>query len=73
MSDVNRLYVSRKKKGRGLISTENEAIGGLEVYNGSSDERLIKTAKGDKIKRLEATSITELKWQIFTRAVFKAD
>ena len=73
MSDVNRLYVSRKKKGRGLISTENEAIGGLEVYNGSSDERLIKTAKGDKIKRLEATSITELIWQIFTRAVFKAD
>ena len=73
MSDVNRVCVSRKKKGRGLISTENDAIGGLEVYNRSSDERLIKTAKGDKIKRLEATSITELIWQIFTRAVFKAD
>ena len=32
------------------------------MYNSSSDERQIKTARGDKIKRLEATSITELIW-----------
>ena len=46
MSDVNRVCVSRKKKGRGLISTENEAIGGLEVYNRSSHEKTDKDSQG---------------------------
>ena len=58
-SDVDRLYITRKKGGRGLISIEDcveLAIRGLEVYVHGSEERLIQTARGDKIDGLEAVS-----------------
>ena len=58
-SDVDRLYISRKG-GRYLISIEHcveLAIRGLEVYFHGSEERLIQAARGDKIDRLEATSV----------------
>ena len=44
-SDVDRLYIPRKKVGRGLISTEDcfeLAIIGLEVYVHGSEARLIR-------------------------------
>ena len=59
-SDVDRLYILRKEGGRGLISIEDcveFAIIGLEVYVHGSEERLIQTARGDKIDGLEAASI----------------
>ena len=59
-SDVDRLYIPRKKGGRGLISTEDcveLAIRGLEVYVHGSEERLIQAARGDKIDGLEAASV----------------
>ena len=46
-SDVDRLYISRKEGGRGLISIEDcaeLAIRGLKVYVHGSDERLIQAA-----------------------------
>ena len=58
-SDVDRLYIPRKKEGRGLISVEDcveLAIRGLEVYVHGSEERLIQTTRGDKIDGLEAAS-----------------
>ena len=57
-SDVDRLYVSRKEGGRGLISTEDCVelpIRGLEVYIHGTEERLIQSAR-DKIDGLEAGS-----------------
>ena len=57
--DVNRLYIPRKKGGRGLISIEDFvelALKGLEVYVHGSEERLIHAARGDKIDGLEAAS-----------------
>ena len=57
--DVERLYVPRKKGGRGLTSIEDcvdLAIRGLEVYVHGSQERLIQAARGDKIDSLEAAS-----------------
>ena len=59
-SDVDRLYISRKEGGRGLISIEDcveLAIRGLEVYVHRSKERLIQAARGDKINGLEAVSL----------------
>ena len=59
-SDVDRLYIPRKEGGRGLISIEDcveLAIRGLEVYVHGSEERLIQTARGDKIDDLEAVSV----------------
>ena len=58
-SDVDKLYIPRKKGGRGLISIEDcveLAIRGLEVYDHGSEERLIQAARGDKIDGLEADS-----------------
>ena len=59
-SDVDRLYIPRKEGERGLISSEDcveLAIRGLEVYVHGSVERLIQTARGDKIDDLEAASV----------------
>ena len=58
--DVDRLYIPRKERGRGLISIEDcveLAIRGLEVYFHRSEERLIQAARGDKIDGLEAASV----------------
>ena len=59
-SDVDRLYIPRKEGERGLISSEDcveLAIRGLEVYVHGSVERLIQTARGDKIDDLEAANV----------------
>ena len=51
-SDVDRLYIPRKEGGRSLISIKDcveLAIRGLEVYVHGSEERLIQTARGDKM------------------------
>ena len=59
-SDVDRLYISRKEGGRGLISIEDcveLSIRGLEVYVHVSEERLIQTPRGEKIDDLEAASV----------------
>ena len=60
MSDIDRLYIPRKKEGRGLISVEDcveLAIRGLEVYIHGSEERLIQAARGDNIVGLEAVNV----------------
>ena len=52
-SDVDRFYIPRKERGRGLISIENcveLAIRGLEVYVHGSEKKLIRAAQGDKIR-----------------------
>ena len=59
-SDVDRLYIPRKERGRGLISIEDcveLAIKGLEVYVHGSEERLMQAAREDKIYCLEAASV----------------
>ena len=59
-SDVDRLYIPRRERGRGLISIEDcveLAIGGLEVYVHGSEEKLIQAARRDKIDVLEAASV----------------
>ena len=59
-SDVDRLYIPRKKGGRGLISIEDIielAVRGLEVYVHGSEDGLIHAARGDKIDGLEAASV----------------
>ena len=59
-SDVDRLYIPRKERGRGLISIEDcveLAMRGLEVYVHVSEERLIQAARRDKIDGLEAASV----------------
>ena len=59
-SDVDRLYIPRKKGGRCLVSIEDcveLAIRGLQVYVHGSEERLILAATGDKIDDLEAASV----------------
>ena len=51
-SDLDRLYMPRKEGGRGLIPIEDcveLARRGLEVYVHGSEERLIQTARRDKI------------------------
>ena len=58
--DVDRLYILRKEEERGLMSLENFVditIRGLEVYVHKSEERLIQTARGDKIDGLETTIV----------------
>ena len=55
-SDVERLYIPRKERGRGLISIEycvELAIRGLEVYVHGSEKRLIQAARRDKIDVLK--------------------
>ena len=57
---TDRLYILRKERGRGLISTEDcveLAIRGLEVFVHGSEERLIQAARGDKIDGLEAAIV----------------
>ena len=59
-SDVDRLYIPRKKGVRGLISIQDcveLAIRALEVYVHGSEEILIQAARGDKIDALEAASV----------------
>ena len=59
-SDVDRLYLAKKKGGKGLISIEDcfeLAIRGLEVYVHGSEERLIQAARRDKIDGLEAAGV----------------
>ena len=59
-SYVDRLHIPRKERGRGLISIEGcveLAIRGLEKYVHGSEERLIQTARKDKIDCLEAASV----------------
>ena len=59
-SDVDRLYIPRRERGRGLTSIEDcveLAIGGLEVYVHGSEEKLIQAARRDKIDVLEAASV----------------
>ena len=59
-SDVDRLCIPRKEGGRGLISIEDcveLTIRGLEVYVHGSEERLIQSARGDKIHGLKAASV----------------
>ena len=51
-SDVDRLYITRKEGGTGLISIEDcveLAIIDSEVYVHGSEEKLIQAARGDKI------------------------
>ena len=58
--DVDRLYIPRKERGRGLISIKDcveLAIRCLEVNVHGSVERLIQAARGDKIDGLEAASV----------------
>ena len=58
-SDVDRLYIPRKERGRDLISIEDcveVAIRGLEVYVHGREERLIQAAR-DKIDGLVAASV----------------
>ena len=50
----------RKIGGRSLITIEGYeelAARGLEVYIHANEERLIHTARGDKLESLEATSV----------------
>ena len=57
---TDRLYILRKERGRGLISTEDcveLAIRGLEVYVHGSGESLMQAPRGDKIDGLEAASV----------------
>ena len=59
-SDVDRLYIPRKRGRRGLISIEDcveLAIRGLEVYLHRSEERLKQATRGDKIDGLKAASV----------------
>ena len=59
-SDEDRFCIPRKEYGRGLISIDDcveLAIRGLEVYVHGSAERLIQTARGDKIDGLKAISV----------------
>ena len=59
-SDVDKLYISRKKGGRGLISIDDcveLVIRGLEMYVHGSDERLTQAARGEKIDGLEDASV----------------
>ena len=59
-SDVDRLYVPTKERGRGLISIEDCVkllIKGLEGYVHRNEETLIQTARGSKIDCLEAVGV----------------
>ena len=59
-SDIDRLYISRKEGGKGLISIEDcveLAIRGLDMCIHGSEEILMLAARGDKIEGLEAASL----------------
>ena len=59
-SNVDRLYIPRKDRGRGFIAIEDcveLAVRGLEVYVHGSEERLLQAARGDREDGLEAASI----------------
>ena len=59
-SDVEKLYIPRKERGRGLISIEDcveLAIRGLEVYVHGKEERLMQAARGDNVDGLEAANV----------------
>ena len=61
-SDVDRLYITRKDGGRGLIAIEDcveLAVRGLEVYVHGSEERLLQAARGDRVDGFEAASISK--------------
>ena len=49
--DVDRLYIARKDRGRGLRAIEDcveLAVIGLGVYVHGSEERLLQAARGDR-------------------------
>ena len=59
-SDVDRFYIPRKDEGRGLIVIEDcveLTVGGLDVYVHGSEERLLQSARGDRVDVLEAASV----------------
>ena len=59
-SDVDRLYIPRKDRGRGLIAIEDcveLVVRGLEVYVPGSEERLLQVPRGDLEDGLEAASV----------------
>ena len=61
-SDVDTLYISRKKGGKGLISIEDYfglPIRALNVYVHGNEERLTQAAIGDKIEGLEVATALE--------------
>ena len=56
-SDVDRLNITRKDEGRGLIAIADFVeftVRGLKVHVHGSEERLIQAARGDKLDVLEA-------------------
>ena len=62
-SYVDRLYIPRKERGRGLISIGDcveLAIRGLEVYVHGSEERLIQAGREDKTDGSEAASVLQI-------------
>ena len=59
-SDVDRLYIPRKYRMRGLIAIEDcveFAVRGLEVYVHGSEERLLQAARQDRENGLEAAGV----------------
>ena len=59
-SDIDRLYIPRKDRGRGLIAVEDFvefAVRGLEVYVNGSEEGLLQTARGNRVDGLEGASV----------------
>ena len=75
-SDVDRLYISRKDGGRGLIAIEDcveLAVRSLEVYIHKSEERLLQAARGDRADDLEAEETTRLGGESFTWSVFETN
>ena len=59
-SDIDRLYIPRKDRRRGLIAIEGcmeLAVRGLEVYVHGSKERLLRAARGHREDYLEAVSV----------------
>ena len=59
-SDDDRLYISRKGGGRGLIAIEDcveLAVRGLEVCVHGKEERLLHAAKADSVLKSEAASV----------------
>ena len=80
-SDVDRLYILRKERGRSLISTEDcveLAIRGLEVYVQGSEEKLLEETRWlrsckcfEEIKERE--DIKRLGGESSSWSVFEAD
>ena len=70
MSDDERLYITRKDEGRGLIAIEyckEQTVRGLEVYVHGSGEILLKAAREDSVDDLEAARVLkeEKRLQVF--------